>query len=378
MTLILYGKSAAAFVEPVVADLRRAVQARHADAVALPIETAVRTPRNWRTVRRVYVLPFDVPMALPAELPLAPSELVRALFPHAELVNAPGVHELCWDKLAAAQRLLARGVPMPETLITSDADEASEFVRRHQQAILKEPRSCGGHGHVVLFADERGAIAGEVPGRRYAVELQAAGVGRTLAHGVLACPPPFYLQRLVTDVGRGGALRPAQILRAYVVDGEIVFWTERYRERLRRPSDFIVSATFGARYRFLRTASAQAETVARRAAEALGVRVGVVDLIRAGSEGPDVLEVDTDGYHMVIDRSFKGLPEYRAIYDFDRYVGELLAAPVAEPRVAVKRVADDGERPRRRERAESRPGPRPRTSRRADRPARGSRSRQSR
>jgi hypothetical protein len=220
----------------------------------------------------------------------------------------------------------------------------------------------------VLLADDQGGLAGETPGRRYAVELEAAGVGRTLSHGVLSCPPPFYLQRLVTDVGRTGVLSAAQILRAYIIDGQIVFWTERYRDRVRRPSDFIISATFGARYRLLRTASEQAQTVARRAVDALGVRVGVVDLVRAGSEGPDVLEVDTDGYHMMIDRSFKLLPEYRDVYDFDRYVGELLAAPAVEPRVAVKRSDDGAPRPR--------PRPRPRGARPAARGARPGRSRE--
>ena len=133
----------------------------------------------------------------------------------------------------------------------------------------------------------------------------------------------------MTDVGRHGALKPAQILRAYVVGGQVVFWTERYRDRIRRPSDFIISVAFGARYRFLPEVSDAAKTVARRAAEVLGVRVGAVDLIRTGGEGPYVLEVDTDGHHMMIDRSFKQLPEYRDVHDFDGYIAELLTAPRA-------------------------------------------------
>ena len=58
----------------------------------------------------MYVLPFDVPVELPDDLPLDAALLIRALFPRAELVNAPAAHELCWDKLAAARRLLERGV----------------------------------------------------------------------------------------------------------------------------------------------------------------------------------------------------------------------------------------------------------------------------
>jgi hypothetical protein len=339
MIACLYGKTAEPFVTPVLADLQAAAAARGGAIAALSIETAVRPEREWQSIQRLYVLPFEVPLGLPASLPLAPPQLVKALFPRAEMVNAPLVHELCWDKLAMARRLLERGVPMPESLITGDPEEAREFVRRHQQAILKETRSCGGHGHVVVFADDSGAIAGEVPGRRYAVEFEAAAVGRCLAHGVLSCPPPFYLQRLVTGVRRSGALEPAQILRAYVVDGQVVFWTERYRPRVQRPADFIINVTFGARYRFLPEVSDAAQTAARRAAEVLGVRIGVVDLIRAADDGPYVLEVDTDGYHMMIDRSFKQLPEYRDIYDLDRYIADLLLAPAVEPPRPPKRPA---------------------------------------
>lgn len=349
MIVCLYGKTAEPFVAPALADLQGAAAARGGEIAALAIETAVRAEQAWQSVERLYVLPFDVPLHLPDSLPLTATPLIQALFPRAELVNAPAAHELCWDKLVMARRLLERGVPMPESLITNDPEEARDFVRRHAHAILKETRSCGGHGHVVVFADDTGTIAGEIPGRRYAIDFEASGVGRTLAHGVLTCPPPFYLQRLVTGVGRAGVLSPAQILRAYIVDGQVVFWAERYRERVRRPADFIINATFGAKYRFLRNVSDAAQTVARRAAEVLGVRVGVVDLIRAGDDGPYVLEVDTDGYHMMIDRSFKLLPAYRDLYDLDRYVADLLLAPaVAPPRVA--RMRQERPPPRRRPR----------------------------
>jgi hypothetical protein len=340
MIVCLYGKTAEPFVTPVVADLQAAAAARGEEIAALPIETAVRAERTWQSVERVYVLPFDVPR-LPDGLPADPAQLVRALFPRADLINAPAVHELCWDKPAMSRRLLERGLPIPDTLITSDPEEARDFVRQHAQAILKAPRACGGHGHVVLFADASGTIAGEVPGRRYAVDFESSGVERTLAYGVLSCPPPFYLQRLVTGVGRNGVLAPAQLLRAYIVDGQVLFWTERYRTRVRRPGDFIINAAFGAKYRFLPEVSDAAQTVARRAAEALGVHIGVVDLIRAGNDGPYVLEADTDGYHMMIDRSFKQLPEYRDVYDFDRSIADRLlvrAPPTPKKQQRIKRI----------------------------------------
>lgn len=352
MILVLFGRTAEPWVTPVVADIQAAGDAQGGEIAALSLEAALRARREWQSVRKLYVLPFEVPAALPEDLPLDGPHLLHALFPRAEIVNPPGAHNLCWDKIATAQRLNERGVAMPETLITMDPDEARDFVRRHGQAILKEPRACGGQGHVVLFADDRGTIAGEVPGRRYVVELAVSGVGRTLRHGVLTCPPPFYLQRLVTGLGRGGVLTAAQILRAYVVDGQIAFWAERRRDKIRRPADFIISAALGARYHFLRTVSDAAATMARRAAEALGMRIGVVDLIRAGDEGPFVLEADTDGEHMLIDRSFKRLPEFRDLFDLDRLIAEALLAPIEEPRTRVLPAEPRERRPR-----PLRPGP---------------------
>lgn len=347
MIAILYGAAAEPWVGATAADIQAAAEARGGEIVRLTLETALRAHREWQSVRRLYVLPFDVPPDLPEDLPFDGAELVRALFPRADVVNPMPVHALCWDKIAAAQRLHERGIAMPETLITMDPDEARAFVLHHQHAILKEPRSAGGHGHVVLFADADGTIAGEVPGRRYVFEPVLSGVGRQLRHGVLSCPPPFYLQRLIADVGRGNVLRAGQILRAYVVDSQIAFWSERRRDKIRRPADFIVSATFGARYHFVRAVSDAVETLARRTAEALGVRVGAIDVIRAGDQGPFVLEADTDGQHLFVDRSFKQLPDYRDVFDFDALIAELLLAEAGEMKTRTAGVERHDRRDRR-------------------------------
>jgi glutathione synthase/RimK-type ligase-like ATP-grasp enzyme len=332
MILCLYGRTTAPFVEPVVADLQRAAAHRGKRVEAVTIEEAVRERQRWEEVERLYVLPFDPPLDAPRELPIAAASLVRTLFPRAAVANSVAAHEQCWDKLAAARRLLDRGVPMPESLITSAPEEAAAFVREVGHAILKEPRSCGGHGHVILFPGDDGQIVGETFGRRYLVELEAAGIGRKLDLGILHVPPPFFLQRLMANAGRGGLLLPAQILRAYIVDGQVLFWTERYRDRIRRPSDFVISVALGARYRFLPAVSEEAKKAALRAAEAFDVRIGVVDLLHAG-ERTYVLEVDTDGPHMMIDRSFKRIPDFRPPYDFDDYIAEsLIAEPVAPER----------------------------------------------
>ncbi len=333
MIALLFGRTAEPWVTPVVAALQAAAAARGRPLTVLALEEALRGGPSWQSVERLYVLPFDMPVPAPAGPPAGDATaLLAMLFPRAEVLNPPAVHELCWDKVAAARRLLDRGVALPETLITNDPAEARDFVRFHQQAILKAPRGAGGHGHVIVCADAEGAIAGEIPGRRYAVEFQGSGDGHHLQHGVLSCAPPFFLQRLVTGLGRGGVLQPAQILRAYVVDGQVAFWSETVRDKVRRPADFIISLPFGARSRLLRTASDAAQRLARRASDALGLRIGVVDLIRGGDEGPFVLEAETDGYHSLIDRSFQQLPEWRPVFDFDALIAEVLLAAPAEIR----------------------------------------------
>jgi hypothetical protein len=334
MIVCLYGMSCAAFVEPVARDLYDAVRALGAPIELVPLEAALAEPWRWQAAERLYVLPYEPPRRLPPRA--AAHGLLGALFPRAATVNSPAVHELCCDALATTERLLARGVVMPDSLITSVPDEARAFVDEHEHAILKAPHCREGGGAVVVFFDDAGTLVGEANDRRYVVELQASGGRRRLAHGVLACPPPFYLQRLVAHVDRRGALGAAQVLRAYIVDGRVVFWSERYRDRHRRPSDFIVTSRLGARYRLLREVSDEAIKLALRAADVLGVRIGAVDLIRSGSEGPYVIAADTDGQHLFIDRQFKYLPEFRSAFDFDAHIALALATPAPEP--AVRRT----------------------------------------
>lgn len=346
----LYGATCAAFVEPVARSLQAHGQELDVEILPLTMEALLHDPSLGRDVERVYVLPFDLPRQLPETLPAQTGPLLKTLFPQATVVNSATAHELCWDKIASWERLLARGVPVPDTLITHSADEARAFIVRHQHAILKAGRSCGGEGHLVVFADDEGTIAGETRGRRYVVELDADARQHRLRDNVLSWPPPFHVQRLVAGTGRGGVLQPPQVLRAYIVDGHVLFWTERYRERFLRPSDFIINIGLGAKYRFLRGTSEEALKLAARAAEVLDVHTGVVDIVRAGSDGPYVLEVDSDGQHMMIDRSFTQMPEFRAAQDFDRYIAELLAAPVVEIATRVLGRSEDStvdRRPRR-------------------------------
>src|SRR5215470_2847789 len=115
MIVCFYGDECTPFVESLVHDLDAAVRALGAEIESVTLAEAIREPWRWRTAERVYVLPFTVPVSLPERFPPTGPELVHALFPRAEIVNSCSVHEACFDKLATARRLIARGVPMPDT-----------------------------------------------------------------------------------------------------------------------------------------------------------------------------------------------------------------------------------------------------------------------
>jgi hypothetical protein len=335
----LYGRNAAPFVEPVARDLRTAADELGGELLPVTLERALaerqRDRSRWAAVRRVYVLPFDVPAALPPGSPVTPAALVRWLFPGAQVANPFDSHEICWDKPAVAERWLMRGLRMPESLLTNSVEEATAFVKLHEWVILKAPRSCGGQGHHVLSVAADGLVA-TARGQQYELELVPAGSQPRIRDRRLFYPGPFYLQRLVADAGVRGVLKPAQLLRAYLVEGQIVLWTERYRAHYRRPSDWIVGAATGAKCRFLFDVGEESRKVAMRAAEVIGLAIGVVDLIRTASEGVYVLGAYSDGYHMLIDREFKNLPEFRDAFDFDRFIAEAL---LAEPSDMTKAQA---------------------------------------
>jgi len=319
MIVCLYGRTYSLFVEPVVRDLVEATIAAGSDMRALTIEDACRLPQPLESVSQVYILPFDPPASNGG--PKAAQDAVERVFPHARLVVGFGTQELCWDKIATQERLVDRGVPVPDTLVTELPEEVFEFVRTHEFAVLKQNRSCAGQGHLVVWLEGE-QLVGDCGSHRYALDLASAGPPHL--HGeCLTYPAPFYLQRLVADIGARG-VTPPQVLRAYVVDREIVFWTERFRERYTRPSDWIINHALGARYRFLQNVSDEAQKAALRAADAVGARVCAVDIARTGRGGTYVLEVDCDGAHMFIDRSFKDTPEYRDFFDFDRYIARAI------------------------------------------------------
>jgi len=340
MIAVLYGRDFAPFVETTVHDICAAADEQGGEVRPLSIETAIDDPLLRGRVRRLYVLPFDPPVN--ARIPPraeAIATFLKRLFPRVEIVNSLASHELCWDKLVTQERLVHRGVPVPDTLLTSEPAEVYEFVRQHELAILKARSGCGGQGHIVVWLED-GRLVGDAGSHLYDLDLIASGRQRLLDRR-LAYPAPYYLQRLIGD-NLSAKFVPGQLLRAYVVDGQVAFWTERYRDHYRRPSDWIISVTRGAKYRFVLNVSEEAKKLALRAAEVVDARIAAVDILRS-SAGMRVLEVDSDGYHMMVDRQFKTIPDYRDFFNLDRFIAEsLLAEPAAPVRRSVEPESRQG------------------------------------
>ena len=145
MVVCVYGRAAAPFVEPVVRAICRAAPAGAIRPLA--IEAALQDPGLCAGVHRVYVLPFDAPPQSGA------GAVIRQLFPRAEIAVGFAAQDLCWDRLAVQQRLHDRGLPVPETLVSSDPAEAAEFVLRHGVALLRERHAYGGQGNLAVWCE---------------------------------------------------------------------------------------------------------------------------------------------------------------------------------------------------------------------------------
>ena len=285
---------------------RRAADARGGEIVALTIETARAGATGVAERRAVVRAAVRRAAAAAARSAARRRALIRALFPRAEVVNGMAAHELCWDKLAMAQRLLERGV--------ADAGDP-DHQRSRGGARFRPPTRPGDPQGAALVRRPRprrrvrrstsGSIAGEVPGRRYVVEL------RCRPASAAARARRAELPAAVLPAAAGHRRRPQRRARSRRRSCAPTSSTARscsgpsaIASSVRRPGDFIINATLrGEATAFCREVSDAAQTLARRAADALGVRIGAVDLIRAGDEGPYVLEADTDGHHMMIDRS---------------------------------------------------------------------------
>ncbi len=175
--------------------------------------------------------------------------------------SAPDRLEIAVDRYRMTLELVHAGLPVPETVVTEDVDEATAAVERFGAAVLKPLFTSKGRGMVRLDP------ALDLP--RIFERHRADGAG------------PFYLQRFVKHPGRdlGVAVLAGRCLGAY--------W------RIAGDGQWMTTVLSGGRYAAA-DPPAEALALAERAAQRFGLLFTGVDLIETDG-GFTVLEVSAFG-----------------------------------------------------------------------------------
>jgi len=175
--------------------------------------------------------------------------------------SAPDRLEVAVDRYRMTVELVRAGLPMPETVVTEDVDEAVATVERFGAAVLKPLFTSKGRGMLRLDP--------------------ALDVPRILERHRADSAGPFYLQRFVKHPGRD--------LGVAVLDGRCLgaYW------RIASDGQWMTTVLSGGRYAPAEP-PAEALALAERAARHFGLLFTGVDLIE-GDEGFTVLEVSAFG-----------------------------------------------------------------------------------
>ena len=175
--------------------------------------------------------------------------------------SAPERLEPAVDRYRMTVELVRAGLPVPETVVTEDVDEAMAAVERFGAAVLKPLFTSKGRGMQRLDSSL------DVP--RILERHRADGAG------------PWYLQRLVRHPGRD--------LGVAVLDGRCLgaYW------RIAGEGQWMTTVLSGGRYAPA-DPPAEALALAEHAAQHFGLLFTGVDLIE-GDEGFTVLEVSAFG-----------------------------------------------------------------------------------
>ena len=178
------------------------------------------------------------------------------------VVSAPECLAVAADRYRMTLELAHAGLPLPETVVTDDVDEAAAAVERFGQAVLKPIFTSKGRGMQRVAADG---------------DLSKRLVRHRADHGT-----PFYVQRFVPHPGRdlGVAVLAGHCLGAY--------WRVAAREQ------WMTTILSGGRYA---PAEPPPEVIglAERAARHFGLLFTGVDLMETPDGGWVILEVSAFG-----------------------------------------------------------------------------------
>jgi RimK family alpha-L-glutamate ligase len=174
------------------------------------------------------------------------------------VVNSPRVIERCVDKFYTSALLQEAGLPVPETVVCENADEAMAAVRALGDVIIKPIFGSLGHGMVRVSE----------PDIAWRVVRALDRIGSV-----------FYVQAAIDHSGRD--------VRAFVVGGRVVGAIERSAP----PGEWRTNVARGGQARAM-DLSTDIEQLAVRAAAVMGADYAGVDLIAGPGGARYVLEVN--------------------------------------------------------------------------------------
>lgn len=195
-------------------------------------------------------------------------QILRWLADRAPVLSASEAIEKAMDRYRMSLELARAGLPVPETLVTEQVEEAQDFVATQRKVVCKPLYTSKGRGMALLEA------GGEV--RQTLQALAAAG------------QTPLYLQRFIPNRGRdvGIAVLGGRYLGAY--------------SRVQPGEHWLTTTAAGGRYEPF-DPPVEFIDAAVRAVEVFGLEFSTVDLVETDN-GPLLYEVSAFG-------GFRGLHE---------------------------------------------------------------------
>ena len=185
--------------------------------------------------------------------------LHRLLAAGVAVLNPPGAIEASVDKYLALARIEARGLRVPPTWVGESARGAIEAFASLGSDVVVKP----------LFGSEGRGL----------VRVTDVEVARRVFHALERVGSVLYVQKYIPN--------PGHDLRVFVLGNRVLGAIRRFAP----PGDWRTNVSVGGRAEAVRV-DRETQSLAIRAAEAVGARMAGVDLLPSGHEEPYVLEVN--------------------------------------------------------------------------------------